>query len=80
MINHHYSSVNDIKRNINKFKETNEYIQQKYDFLDQNKSLDNEQERKKIELHLNVFIKLNYDYFFLAKRILRSIIFVIQFK
>lgn len=80
MINQHYSSVNDIKRNINKFKETNEYIQQKYDFLEQNKSLDNEQERKKIELHLNVFIKLNYDYFFLAKRILRSIIFVIQFK
>lgn len=66
LINNHYSSFNDIKKNLNKFKETSEYIQQKYDFNDslgQNKKNEEEKnERKRIEQHIMVF-KLNKIFF-----------------
>ena len=48
------SSTSEIKKTLNKFKETNEYIQQKYDFSDLNKK--NEEENLfKIDQFLSVF-------------------------
>lgn len=61
LMNNGYSSnMNDIKKNLNKFKETNEYIQQKYDFSEKNKKNEEENlERLKIEHNLLVFYSVN---------------------
>ena len=46
MNNQFKNNTNEIMKNLNKFKETNEYIQQKYDFSDINKRNEEEGSEK----------------------------------
>lgn len=61
-------TTSDIKRNLNKFRETNDYIQQKYDFADAgHRNEEENMEKTKIEQLISVFIFFLFIYLFLLK-------------
>jgi len=53
-------TTSDIKRSLNKFKETNDYIQQKYDFSDLGKKGDDESIEK---IKIDHFLSVNCKFF-----------------
>ena len=57
-------TTSDIKRNLNKFRETNDYIQQKYDFAEAgHKNEEENMEKAKIEQLISVFVCFLFYFF-----------------